>query len=119
MRSFVAPTRAWVVMGLAAGALVAVAAVATGQQAASPATCPYDADRVSGLTAGAGVGCTTGQRVASAYDAAVLSEGSFPAGSLPVAGYRCLTTGVGGFEEEAFEVRCTGGNGVVHFGWGV
>jgi hypothetical protein len=74
---------------------------------------------VSGLTASAGVGCATARRVASAYDTAVLSEGSFPAGSLPVAGYRCHTTAVGGSEEEAFDVGCTGGNGVVRFGWGV
>ena len=119
MRSLVVSTRTWVVMGLAGVALVAVAAVATGQQAATPATCSYDGDRVSGLTASAGVGCATAQRVASAYDTAVLNEGSVPAGSLPAAGYRCLTTGVGGSEEETFQVRCTGGNGVVHFGWGV
>lgn len=119
MRSFAASTGRRVVIGLTAVALVAAVWVATERPASAHGACRHRGERVSGLTASARVRCATAQRVAAAYDTAVLRGGNFATGRVPAAGYTCHTRPVGGPEEETFKVRCTRRGGVVHFGWGV
>lgn len=119
MRSFAASTRRRVVVGLTAVALVAALGVATEQPASAHGACRYRGERVSELTASARVRCVTARLVATTYDTAVMSGGSFPNGRVPAAGYSCRTTPVGGPEEETFKVRCTRRGSVVRFGWGV
>lgn len=119
MPSFAASIRRRVVIGLMAAAVVATVWVATEQPASAHGACRYRGDRVSGLTASARVRCATARLVATAYDTAVMKDGSLAPERVRAAGHNCHTTPVGGPEEETFEVRCTRCGSVVHFGWGV
>lgn len=119
MRSFAASAGRRAVIGLIAVILGAAVWVAAEQPASAHGACRYGGERVSGITASAWVRCATAQRVAAAYDRAVLVGGSFPSGRVRAAGYTCATTPLGGPEEETFTVRCARRGGVVHFGWGV
>jgi len=119
MRRFAASKARW--PGVAAVAIAMAAAAWTGsaEPASAHGACRYGGDRVTGLTASARVRCATAQRVAAAYDSAVMQGGSFPGGRVAAAGYLCRTTAVGEAAEETFAVRCSGGRNVVRFAWGV
>lgn len=118
MRTLAASKAGW--PGVAAVAIAMAAAAWTGsaEPASAHGACRYRGDRVTGLTASAGVRCATAQRVGAAYDSAVMEGGSFPGGRVAVAGYTCRTTPVGEAAEETFTVRCSG-RSVVRFAWGV
>lgn len=120
MRTFAASKGRWVASLGVAAAMTAAAWVGSAPPASAHGACRYTGDRVSGLTASARVSCATARRVAAAYDAAVMGEGSFPDGSrVPAAGFSCRTKPVGSESEESFTVRCARGGNIVRFAWGV
>lgn len=109
----------WVVTAGIAVALAAAAWIGTAPPASAHGACRYGGERVTGLSASSRVSCNTARRVAAAYDAAVMGDGSFPGGRVPAAGYSCRTTPAGDPSEETFTVRCTRSGNVVRFAWGV
>lgn len=96
MRSFATSTRTWVMVGLAAVALGRRRG--GGHRPAGPHPCRVPVRRRPGVRAtrqlrGGLHHCpTSGQRLRHGGS----QGGSFPAGRVPVGGYRCLTTAVGG-----------------------
>lgn len=109
---------------MAAVAAAVVVAAGTGLGASNPVAahgaCRSTTERVTGLSASGRITCGAAQRVAAAYDTAVMTGRSFPgAGALAVEGFRCTTTSVGHESEETFSVRCAGRRGEIRFAWGV
>ena len=103
-----------------AGTVVAGSSMLTAVPAAAHGACRSPEGRVEALVASSRVRCGTAQRVAAAFDAAVLQAGSFPAGGqIEARGFTCRAAGVGHEAEESFSVRCTSSRNLVRFTWGV
>lgn len=82
--------------------------------------CDSNIEHVSSLGA-MGSNCDTARRIATAYDARIMSGGSFPGGQ-PLAvedGWSCAVTSTSGDGGEVFGVNCTKGTESVTFEWGV